>query len=116
MRRILVLFALLFLAAGCGTLTPARTASPPPPAAPAAPATTAAEPVLIAMPNVVGQNADVAVDKLKKLGFTNVDLGTVDGHRIVVLPQNWTVRQQSAAPGERLAADAKIVLGCARNG
>jgi hypothetical protein len=35
---------------------------------------------------------------------------------LVILPQNWTVRTQSAAPGERLAADAKIVLGCARNG
>jgi PASTA domain-containing protein len=70
----------------------------------------------IAMPDVVGVNAAVAVDTLKKLGFTNIDLGTVDGRPAVVLPQNWTVKEQSAKPGELLAADAKIVLGCTRNG
>jgi beta-lactam-binding protein with PASTA domain len=73
-------------------------------------------PELITVPNVVGENAAVAVDQLKKLGFTNIDLGTVDGHRLVVLPQNWTVKAQSAKAGENLAADAKIVLGCTRNG
>lgn len=67
-------------------------------------------------PNVIGQNADVAQDSLHKLGFTNVDLGTVDGHHVVILPQNWTVRAQSARAGARLAPDAKIVLGCARIG
>jgi hypothetical protein len=34
---------------------------------------------------------------------------------MVVLPQNWVVKA-SAEPGERLPADAKIVLGCARIG
>jgi hypothetical protein len=69
----------------------------------------------IAMPDVVGHNAAVAVDELKKLGFTNVELGTVDGRPAVVLPQNWTVKEQSAKPGDLLATDAMIVLGCARN-
>jgi beta-lactam-binding protein with PASTA domain len=78
-----------------------------------APSTT---PALLTMPNVVGQNADVAQDSLKKLGFRNIDLGTVDGHHVVVLPQNWTVRAQSAKSGAHLAPDAKIVLGCARIG
>jgi beta-lactam-binding protein with PASTA domain len=73
-------------------------------------------PAQLTMPNVVGQNADVAQDSLKKLGFTNIDLGTVDGHHVVVLPQNWTVRAQSAKSGSHLAPDAKIVLGCARIG
>jgi hypothetical protein len=49
-------------------------------------------------------------------GFTNVDLGTVGGHRIVVLPQNWTVKTQSAKAGTQMAANAKVVLGCARIG
>jgi hypothetical protein len=73
-------------------------------------------PAQLTMPDVVGQNADVAQDQLKKLGFTNVDLGTVDGHHVVVLPQNWTVQAQSAKSGSHLAPDAKIVLGCARIG
>jgi hypothetical protein len=34
----------------------------------------------------------------------------------VILPQNWTVKAQSAKSGSRLAPDAKIVLGCARIG
>jgi beta-lactam-binding protein with PASTA domain len=110
MRRTLVVLALVLTLAGCG----ARSA--PPPVAAQPPAAAEASPTLITMPNLVGQNADVAVDKLKKLGLTNVDLGTVDGHRVIILPQNWTVRTQSAKPGEQLAPDAKIVLGCARNG
>jgi len=73
-------------------------------------------PVLLTMPNVVGQNADVARDTLRKLGFDNIDLGTVDGRRVVILPQNWTVQTQSAKAGTHLAASAKIVLGCARIG
>jgi PASTA domain len=73
-------------------------------------------PALLTMPDVVGQNADVAQDSLHKLGFKNIDLGTVDGHHVVVLPQNWTVRAQSARSGSKLAPDAKIVLGCARIG
>jgi hypothetical protein len=72
--------------------------------------------MLIVVPDVVGQNAAVALDQLHKLGLKNVDLGAVDGHQFVILPQNWTVRTQSAQPGSRIAADAKLVLGCARNG
>jgi hypothetical protein len=75
-----------------------------------------ATPVRLTMPSVVGQNAAVALDELHKLGFTNIDLGTVDGRRVVVLPQNWTVKAQSAKAGSHLAPDAKLVLGCARIG
>jgi hypothetical protein len=53
---------------------------------------------------------------LSGLGFTNIDLGTVDCRPAVILPQHWTVKTQSARPGDRLAADDKIILGCARNG
>lgn len=103
-----LVFLLTFAVAGCGSLQA-------PVSSPAAAATTAA-PATIAMPDVVGQNADVAEDSLHKLGLTNVDLGTVDRHKVVVLPQNWTVKTQSAKPGTRLAPNAKIVLGCARIG
>lgn len=86
------------------------------PVVPVSPVPSTSTPALLTMPDVVGQNAAVASDELNLLGFTNIDLGTVDGRRIVVLPQNWTVKTQSAKPGERLALDAKIVLGCARIG
>jgi hypothetical protein len=33
-----------------------------------------------------------------------------------VLPQNWTVKAQSAKAGSQLAPDAKVVLGCGRIG
>jgi len=108
MRRILVLVALCAALAGCATTYPGTTY----PASPAAPAS----PTLLTVPNEIGRNAAVALDELHKLGFTNIDLGTVDGHEFVVLPQNWTVRTQSAPAGSQLAGDTKIVLGCARNG
>jgi hypothetical protein len=103
-----VLFLLLLGMAGCAGTGQAGS--------PASPSPSPSASVLLAMPDVVGQNADVALDMLHKRGFTNIDLGTVDGHRMVVLPQNWTVKTQSANAGTRLATDAKIVLGCARIG
>ncbi|HET8658649.1 MAG TPA: PASTA domain-containing protein [Micromonosporaceae bacterium] len=113
MRRAVVVAVVVAAAVvavtGCGTGL-GEPGAPGPPAAPSS------APALITMPDVVGQNAAVAVDKLTKLGFTDIDLGTVDGRSVVVLPQNWVVKDQSAKPGERLPADAKIVLGCARIG
>ncbi len=109
MRRIgaALLLGLVFALTGCGDAGLLKAPSTPP-------ATSA--PAQVTMPDVVGQNADVARDALHKLGLKNIDLGTVDGHKVVVLPQNWTVKAQSAKPGTRLAPDAKIVLGCARIG
>ena len=82
----------------------------------AAPSAAPSSPAQLTMPDVVGQNADVAQDTLRKDGFTNITFGTVDGRRIVVLPQNWTVKTQSAEAGAQLDPDAKIVLGCERIG
>ena len=104
-------FAVLLMA----VIALTATACQPDPAQPA-PTPSASAAVLITMPDVVGQNAAVALDTLTKLGFTNVDLGTVDRHAIVVMPQNWVVAAQSAKAGEQLLPDAKIVLGCQRIG
>src|SRR2546426_183497 len=104
MRRVLVvLLSTLVLLAGCASVTPSTGAPASSP------------PAIATVPDVVGHNAAVAQDELKRAGFTNVDLGTVDGHKFVALPQNWTVKTQSAKAGDRLPQDAKIVLGCARN-
>jgi hypothetical protein len=109
MRRIIAILALVLALAmaGCASGEPGAPVSPTP---------TTSISALVTMPDVVGENAAVALDRLDKAGFCNVDLGTVDGRRVVVLPQNWTVKTQSATPGSQLAPDAKIVLGCARIG
>jgi hypothetical protein len=103
---IVLVLALMISLTGC-----ARIGEPAGSATPAAPAPTPVD-------DAGGDraNAAVAVDELRKVGFTNIDLGTVDGRRVVVLPQNWTVKAQSAKAGSRLAPDTKIVLGCARIG
>jgi PASTA domain len=114
MRRVLAILAVLAALSGCGTRLAPPSSPPPPQYTPAV--TTTTTPTLLTVPDVVGQNAAVAADRLKKAGFTNVGFGTVDGRAAVVLPENWSVKTQSAQPGDHLPADAKIVLGCARNG
>lgn len=72
----------------------------------------------LTMPSVVDKNAAVAKDELEKLGFTKIELGSVDPENNtlgVVNPSNWTVKEQSHQKGEKVAADAVIVLGCVKN-
>ena len=106
MRRVLVLVLLITttLLGGCKINDDMKSSG-------ADPSATAK---VYSVPDVVGKNADVAADEMKRAGFGNVDLGAVDGHKIVVLAQNWVVKTQSAKPGEKLPANAKIVLGCER--
>lgn len=74
-----------------------------------------ADPGTIEMPNVVGKNAAIAEDELKRLGFEKVQFGSLDvSDQLVIVPANWVVKEQSHKPGERLAADVLIVLGCTK--
>ncbi len=84
MRRVLLLALVSVLLLGVGACWPDLGES----GTPVAPSPTVQ--ALIAVLDVTVQNAAVAVDKLEKLGFTNIELGTVDGRPMVVLPQNWT--------------------------
>ncbi len=89
------------------------TPSAEPTTAPAPPATTA--PAGLVMPNVVGQNAAVAADQLRKAGFTDIQYGSQDeNNTVVLLPANWTVAKQSAKAGSRVPADTLIVLTCTK--
>jgi len=88
---------------------------------PSSPSTTAAPQVRpsrsgeLVVPDLVGKNAAVAVDELKRLGFQRVELGSQDAEvEVVVYPVNWTVAKQSAAPGTPMTPDALIVLVCDR--
>jgi PASTA domain-containing protein len=73
--------------------------------------------VTVAVPDLRGENAAVAQDALEKLGFSNIQLGSQDvDDTWVVLPQNWTVKKQSAKPGKKIALDTLIVLTCTKQG
>jgi hypothetical protein len=82
-----------------------------------APLSPVEKPAQVAMPDVRGQNAAVAGDYLAKLGFTNVTYGSQDQlDSWVVLPENWTVKKQSAKKGRKLPTDTLIVLTCTKTG
>ena len=69
----------------------------------------------ITMPNLVGENASVAADKLKKLGFTKIEYGSADGDdAVVLLPQNWTVKAQSPKAGAQVSTGDLVVLTCTK--
>ncbi|GAB2622036.1 hypothetical protein Aab01nite_76870 [Paractinoplanes abujensis] len=92
---------------------PATVTTPPEPAT----VTTPPKPATATVPNLRGENAAVAADRLKQLGFTRVEFGSADkGDTWVVLPQNWTVTKQSAKAGTKLALDTLIVLTCTKQG
>ncbi|WP_433230071.1 hypothetical protein ACQP2H_30695 [Micromonospora sp. CA-248260] len=62
-------------------------------------------------------NAAVADDKLRKLGFTNIQYGSQDENDTVVLMlPNWTVTKQSAKGGSKMLPDDLIVLTCTKQG
>jgi hypothetical protein len=106
-------------------LTPSVQATTATPAPSSAAATTAAAPrstapagpKTVAMPKVTGENAAVADDTLRKLGFTNIQYGSQDkDDTFVLLLANWTVTKQSAKAGAKVKTDTLIVLTCTKQG
>jgi hypothetical protein len=81
-----------------------------------APAVTRAASVAMArMPDVTGLNARVAQDRLERLGFTDIEFGSVDRYdTVVILPENWTVVKQSHKPGSKVRVDELVVLSCTK--
>lgn len=91
---------------------PTRTALEPVPTF--APSTSPAA-KRITMPNLVGENASVAADKLRTLGFTRIKYGSADGDdAVVLLPQNWTVKAQSPKAGAQVSTSDLVVLTCTK--
>ncbi len=73
------------------------------------------KPKSVKMPDVKGQNAAIAEDHLRKLGFTNIQLGSQDElDTLVLLPSNWTVTKQSTKAGRTIPTDTLIVLTCTK--
>lgn len=86
------------------------------PAAPS-PSPSASAVKTVVMPKVTGENAAVADDKLRKLGFTNISYGSQDeDDKVVLLLTNWTVAKQSTKAGAKVKTDTLIVLTCTKEG
>ncbi|MGI8648229.1 MAG: hypothetical protein DLM55_11975 [Acidimicrobiales bacterium] len=93
------------------TAAPSDSASP----SPQRDHTSANSSARLSVLNVVGKNAAVARDELSRAGFTKIRLTSGDSrYRFVLVPQNWTVQSQSAAPGTSLERDAVLVLTCTK--
>lgn len=74
-----------------------------------------AAPALVKVPDLKGENAAVAADELRKLGFTNIQFGSQDeDDKVVILPSNWTVTKQSAKADKSLPSVSLIVLTCTK--
>ncbi len=125
------------LVAGCGddatqeaatrTVTVERTvpaAAPPEPAATPAPeeqprdderaqepADAAEEAGTIRVPDVVGEDHQLAQDTMQAAGLYNLSEEDATGQdRALLFDRNWTVVEQRPAAGEVVSADATIVL------
>jgi beta-lactam-binding protein with PASTA domain len=72
-------------------------------------------PKTVTMPRLTGENAAIADDKLRQLGFTRIQYGSQDENdTVVLLLSNWTVTKQSTKAGAKISADTLIVLTCTK--
>lgn len=68
-------------------------------------------PKLVVMPNVVGKNAAVTDDELRRLGFTRVQYRSAEpGDSVGRQLADWTITKQSMVAGSKVATDTLIVL------
>jgi beta-lactam-binding protein with PASTA domain len=70
-------------------------------------------PTVVAMPDLVGLNGQVAVDKLTALGFSrlHIGFGSADPNAsVVILPVNWKVVAQSVPAGAQVDVTSSITL------
>lgn len=103
------------VAATTSAPAPSATTVAPEPTATSATATTPPAPRTATVPDLKGENAAVADDTLRKLGFTNIRFGSADeDDKVVLLLANWTVTKQSAKAGRKLPLDTLIVLTCTK--
>jgi hypothetical protein len=97
------------------TAAPSTPATSSAPTVPPVTSPTSVAPATVVMPNVVGQNAAVAADQLRKLGLTDVQYGSQDENdTVVLLASNWTVTKQSTKAGSKVPTDTLIVLTCTK--
>jgi len=130
--RAVAVLASLGVVSGCGSSTPTTppalitqtvtvTPAPPEPSPSATPVATPAEPStssapeVFTMPNLVGENLQLAQDKLQALGSYLMDQQDAAGlGRIQVLDTNWRVCTQKPAPGAKVPMDTMVVLAAVK--
>jgi beta-lactam-binding protein with PASTA domain len=77
----------------------------------APPVTKSATPSQITIPDVTGQNAEIAQKKLEDLGLTDVSLASANPkYSMVLLAKNWTVVSVEPAPGTVVKADDPVIV------
>jgi hypothetical protein len=90
---------------------PSWTASAPSSFASAPPTTSKAASGPITIPDLTGQNAKIAENKLRALGFTDVELASATPkYQNVFVPANWTVVGIEPAPGTAVNAGDTVVV------
>jgi hypothetical protein len=74
------------------------------------------EPTALVVPDdLVGQNAAIAEDQLREMGFTRIEFGSVDpDDTVVILPENWRVVAVEPEPGSEIGSDSLVVLSCTK--
>jgi hypothetical protein len=74
--------------------------------------TPAAAPVKdVTIPDIVGKNGAIVLDQLTKLGFTNVQYGSVNPKdKVPILYTNWTVVSVEPGPGTVVSSDSIVVV------
>lgn len=110
--------ALMVVACGSHTASPPSTVTvtKSEPGVPSwnASAPTVSSPVVsgpITIPDLTGQNAKIAQDRLKALGLTNVELSSATSkYQNVWVAANWTVVSIEPAPGTTVSASDTVVL------
>jgi hypothetical protein len=65
----------------------------------------------ITIPDLTGENAKIAENRLKALGFIDVDLvSATEKYQNVFVPANWTVVAIEPAPGTTVNASDTVIL------
>ena len=65
----------------------------------------------ITIPDLTGQNAKIAEDKLEALGLTNVTLASANPkYTMVLAPENWKVVSIEPTPGTVVSSNDDVIL------
>ena len=81
----------------------------PEPAAP--PSSAAASAAQITIPDLTGENAEIAQSKLEGLGLTKVELSSSNPkYSMVLVPSNWTVTSIDPPPGSQVSANDPVIV------
>ena len=65
----------------------------------------------ITIPDLTGQNAKIAEDKLEALGLTNVTLASANPkYTMVLAPENWKVVSIEPTPGTAVSSNDDVIV------